>query len=539
MTTLNFHERCDLLDVGDDVTIDIVEFGPEGPWTSSVAEVNDDEILLRGTPGNTDDYWTLRDAGADEGGGFNPYTMSASRDGRILFDRDGRPGSAPGRLITEITDEVANNLAPGDFVTWRFSYANDNDAPEARTLTDNPGGRGVTKFRGLVLSAQEDQHGTYLRDIGGDLNVDIVSVIKAADRDEADATFEWERRLIRAAKSNRTPQVGRRGDIDPSQFREGDFVRAAYNWHGEDTHDDIYEGHLEASHSSSVLSVDGWAFVAADAGPTLWGTVVEVLEHRLAEAEGAITPAEQASSESEPAPSGPSSYLEAVKMLQVGDRVWFNHDLPHATHWPSRLAGTVSTAGTFTVAVDVDEPVRTNYYLMIEDEPADSVKYDDIYAERDNVTLFHYIDGESAGGPTTDGGGEAKTAEAVKTTEEELAELKAWRDQLIIDAQDEADKQGYCSDFDDFMEAHGLPRRSQRTVVTATVMVPIRMQVSLSRADAPRRSGEFRTMLLAALRSKVPTVETMPAYGESLSFEIAPEAKTMEIIDFNRTRATS
>lgn len=49
---------------------------------------------------------------------------------------------------------------------------------------------------------------------------------------------------------------------------------------------------------------------------------------------------------------------------------------------------------------------------------------------------------------------------------EQIATREQWTLDLVADAHAQANHQGYCTDFDDFMENHELPRRTRRYEVT-------------------------------------------------------------------------
>lgn len=56
-------------------------------------------------------------------------------------------------------------------------------------------------------------------------------------------------------------------------------------------------------------------------------------------------------------------------------------------------------------------------------------------------------------------------------------------DRLVQAAHDEADSRNLCDDFDDFMEAIGLPRRSRNYRVYLTVSIPVHVTVEARDAE--------------------------------------------------------
>jgi hypothetical protein len=49
--------------------------------------------------------------------------------------------------------------------------------------------------------------------------------------------------------------------------------------------------------------------------------------------------------------------------------------------------------------------------------------------------------------------------EEARRWQEVRRQHEEWKASLVSDAHEKANEHGYCSDFDDFMESHGLPRR--------------------------------------------------------------------------------
>lgn len=81
---------------------------------------------------------------------------------------------------------------------------------------------------------------------------------------------------------------------------------------------------------------------------------------------------------------------------------------------------------------------------------------------------------------------QARIREAVReAVAEARREFETWKDRLASDANDYADEQGYCSEFDDFMEEHGLPSRRRDYAVTFTVTVEARNE-----GDAAEQAAE-------------------------------------------------
>lgn len=71
-----------------------------------------------------------------------------------------------------------------------------------------------------------------------------------------------------------------------------------------------------------------------------------------------------------------------------------------------------------------------------------------------------------------------------------IREAQEWKQRLIVAAHEEANKRDYCSDFDDFMEENGLPRRQYEFEVQVNVQTianeTITIRVTAESADDAR-----------------------------------------------------
>lgn len=93
----------------------------------------------------------------------------------------------------------------------------------------------------------------------------------------------------------------------------------------------------------------------------------------------------------------------------------------------------------------------------------------------------------------------AALARSLTVAASETARWQRWREGLIADAVSEAESRDYCTEFDDFMERNGMPRRSREYRVTVGARLSVAVVVT-AEDEAGAREAVGAGAVLEAVR---------------------------------------